>query len=60
VEITQLPFILYNTNMQFKISHELLTKIVNYLASKPWNEVNNLLIQIQSLVPEETTEHVEE
>jgi hypothetical protein len=46
--------------MQFKISHELLTKIVNYLASKPWNEVNNLLIQIQSLVPEETTEHVEE
>lgn len=35
--------------MQFKIEQNLLQVIANYLATRPWSEVNQLIIGIQNL-----------
>jgi|GEM_PF-6720582 len=31
---------------EFKINEQLLTEIINYLANRPWKEVNRLIGQI--------------
>ena len=35
--------------MKFEIEKDLLEKIANYLASKPWIEVQGLLAELQKL-----------
>lgn len=35
--------------MYFKLTPEQLTKVLNYLASRPWAEVNNLIAELSKL-----------
>jgi uncharacterized protein (UPF0297 family) len=36
--------------MKFQISEQVLQAVLNYLATKPFNEVNQLIVAIQSEV----------
>lgn len=36
---------------QFKISEELATKLLNYLAAQPYNQVFNLINEMQKMEP---------
>jgi hypothetical protein len=35
--------------MSFKLTADQLQKILNYLSSRPWAEVNNLIIELSKL-----------
>lgn len=35
--------------MELKIKKELLEKLLNYLANRPWAEVNNLIQELSKL-----------
>lgn len=35
--------------MKFLLTPEQLTKILNYLTTRPWGEVNNLIVEFSKL-----------
>ncbi|MBT9168549.1 MAG: hypothetical protein DDT19_01896 [Syntrophomonadaceae bacterium] len=45
--------------MKFVITEELANKILNYLAGKPFAEVNALIQELARIVPLKETEEVE-
>jgi hypothetical protein len=42
--------------MKLEIDKDLIEKIANYLVTKPWIEVQGLLVELQKLKPVETQE----
>lgn len=46
--------------MLFSLEKELLEKVLNYMASKPFSEVNQLILEIQKTAKEIKEEIVEE
>ena len=44
---------------RFKISEDVLTEMVKYLATRPYGEVNNLVLAIQNDVAEAGVEDLE-
>lgn len=35
--------------VNFKLPAEQLQKILNYLATRPWSEVNNLIVEVSKM-----------
>lgn len=46
----------------FKVKKEVLEAIGNYLAQRPWSEVNNLIVELQKVefIQEEIKEELKE